>query len=93
MLFSHQLCPQHIRLKNSYLSVRVYSPLTLLEASRTRNVPSGVFLIISFTCSLDKHIGVSISLCRNQWKTIQKREEKVSYKTLKNVLMIETRSL
>lgn len=46
-----------IDFKNSYLSVRVYSPLILLEASRTRNVPSGVFLIISFTSSLDNHKG------------------------------------
>lgn len=35
-----------------YLNVRVYSPLTLLEASRTRNVPSGVFLIMPLTSSL-----------------------------------------
>lgn len=50
------LCTCHkIDFKSSYLSVRVYSPLTLLEASRTRNVPSGVFLIISFTSSLDSN--------------------------------------
>lgn len=50
------LCTCHkIDFKSSYLSVRVYSPLTLLEASLTRNVPSGVFLIISFTSSLDSN--------------------------------------
>lgn len=34
--------------------MRVYSPSTLLDASRTRNVPSGVFLITSFTSCLIK---------------------------------------
>lgn len=35
-----------------HLSVRVYSPSSLLEASRTRKVPSGVSRIFSFTSSL-----------------------------------------
>lgn len=36
----------------SFLKVRVYSPL-LLDASRTRNVPSGVSVILSLTSSLE----------------------------------------
>lgn len=35
-----------------YLRVRVYSPSSLLEASRTRKVPSGVSRSFSFTSSL-----------------------------------------
>lgn len=35
-----------------HLSVRVYSPSSLLEASRTKKVPSGVSRIFSFTSSL-----------------------------------------
>lgn len=36
----------------AHLRVKVYSPCTLLDASRTRNVPSGVSLNFSFTSSL-----------------------------------------
>lgn len=47
--------PEQQRLREipvSYLSVSVYSPWILLEASRTRKVPSGVSRSFSFTSSL-----------------------------------------
>lgn len=40
-----------------YLRVRVYSPSSLLDASRTRKVPSGVSRSFSFTSSLQRRPG------------------------------------
>lgn len=45
-----------------YLRVSVYSPSSLLEASRTRKVPSGVSFIFSFTSSLQTHTGNVVKL-------------------------------
>lgn len=45
--------------------MRVYSPSTLLDASRTRNVPSGVFLITSFTPCLIEPWKEMLTICQN----------------------------
>lgn len=53
------------RILTTCLSVRVYSPSTLLDASRTRNVPSGVFLITSFTSCLGEAWREMLTTCQN----------------------------
>lgn len=50
--------PSSQRIPEPYLSVSVYSPWILLEASRTKKVPSGVSRSFSFTSSL-KGTGLS----------------------------------
>ena len=51
----------------SHLRVSVYSPSSLLEASRTMNVPSGVSLIFSFTSSLETTMAQLKGIV-NSWK-------------------------